>query len=65
MPMLSKYYNFSFLGRVNSFTTTVLLVLLERFTVHEERKKERVLHQIHLVNLEARDTANVLATDQK
>lgn len=67
--MLSKYYNFSFPGKVNSFTAIVVLVLLERFTVHKERKKERkesVLHQIHLVNLEARDlTANLLATDQK
>lgn len=55
------YCNFSFPGKVNSFTAVVRLVLLARFTVHKERKEERILQQIHLANLEARDvTADLL-----
>lgn len=54
------YCNFSFLGKVNSFTAVFMLVLLARSTVHKERK-ERVLQQIRLANLEARElTADLL-----
>lgn len=61
MPVLSMYCNFSFLGKVNSFTAVFMLVLLARFTVHKERKEERVLQQIRLANLEARElTADLL-----
>lgn len=55
------YCNFSFLGKVNSFTAVFMLVLLARSTVHKERKEERVLQQIRLANLEARElTADLL-----
>lgn len=61
MLVLPMYCNFSFPGKVNSFTAVVRLVLLARFTVHKERKEERILQQIHLANLEARDvTADLL-----
>lgn len=35
-----KVLQLSFPGEVNNFTTIVLFVLLERFTIHKESNKE-------------------------